>query len=224
MTKDYYAHHLHGRALQKCYAIAPPRVQQYLTAEIDFVKEEVNGMNLVLELGCGYGRVLSQLSPHVITLVGIDTAFPTLFYGKKFLSPHENVHLLTMNAGRLGFQSDTFDAVICIQNGISVFRVDSHALVKEVIRVTRPGGKLLFSTYAPRFWYHRLQWFRLQAAEGLVGDIDEEKTGDGKIVCKDGFKATTFSQKSLLKLFSSEVTTANIIVIDQSSIFLRAMV
>jgi 2-polyprenyl-6-hydroxyphenyl methylase/3-demethylubiquinone-9 3-methyltransferase len=224
MPKDYYAHNLHGKALEKCYAIAPPRVQQYLKAEIEWVKEEVNGMNLVLELGCGYGRVLSQLSPSVSTLVGIDTAIPTLIYGKKFLSPHENIHLVAMNAGTLGFQSNMFDAVVCIQNGISVFRVESHSLVKEVIRVTRSGGVVLFSTYAPQFWYHRLQWFRLQAEEGLIGDIDEDKTREGIIVCKDGFKATTFSQKSLLRLFSGSVTTLQTAEIDQSSIFLRAVV
>jgi 2-polyprenyl-6-hydroxyphenyl methylase/3-demethylubiquinone-9 3-methyltransferase len=114
--------------------------------------------------------------------------------------------------------------VVCIQNGISVFRVESHSLVKEVIRVTRSGGVVLFSTYAPQFWYHRLQWFRLQAEEGLIGDIDEDKTREGIIVCKDGFKATTFSQKSLLRLFSGSVTTLQTAEIDQSSIFLRAVV
>lgn len=224
MTKDYYADILHGKALERCYAIAPPRIRQYLEAEIDYVIQEVEGMNLVLDLGCGYGRVLSRLSPQVTTLVGIDTSLPTLIYGSQFLSGFDNIRLVTMNAGILGFKPDQFDAVICIQNGISVFRVDSHALVKEVARVTKPGGLLLFSTYSPQFWNHRLEWFRLQAEEGLIGEIDEAKTGEGIIVSKDGFKATTFSEKSLQKLFSHHVSTVEVFEIDQSSIFLRAVV
>lgn len=224
MVKDYYADVLHGKALETCYALVPPRIQQYLEAEIDFVQQKIRGMQVVLELGCGYGRVLSQLSPYVNKLVGIDTSVHTLLYGKKFLSSCENVHLAAMDAGTLGLASEQVDAVICIQNGISVFHVDSHTLVREVVRVTRPGGVLLFSTYAPQFWTHRLEWFRLQAEAGLIGEIDEERTKNGVIVCKDGFKATTFSPQSLLKLFSSKVTAAQIIEIDQSSIFLYAEV
>jgi len=44
----------------------------------------------------------------------------------------------------------------------------------------------VFSTYAAEFWSERLRWFELQAAAGLVGEIDYEKTKDGVVVCKDG--------------------------------------
>ena len=54
-----------------------------------------------------------------------------------------------------------------------------------------PGGRALFSSYSPKFWEHRLSWFREQADKGLLGAIDEEKTRDGLIVCRDGFVART---------------------------------
>jgi len=69
MVKDYYADVLHGEALETCYALASPRIQQYLKAEINFVQQKINGMQVVLELGCGYGRVLTQLNPYVNMLV-----------------------------------------------------------------------------------------------------------------------------------------------------------
>ena len=52
-----------------------------------------------------------------------------------------------MDAAALGFRDRVFDVVVCIQNGISAFKVDRRALIAEAIRVTRPGGSVLFSSY-----------------------------------------------------------------------------
>ena len=68
-----------------------------------------------------------------------------------------------------------FDAVVCLQNGISAFHVDPERLIGESLRVTKPGGTVFLSSYSDRFWAYRLAWFKLQEAEGLVGEIDYEK-------------------------------------------------
>ncbi len=103
----------------------------------------------------------------------------------------DRCQLVEMDASRLGFRDNIFDIVVCIQNGISAFKVDQRQLIAEAVRVTRPGGKVLFSSYSDKFWEHRLEWFELQAQHGLLGEIDYAATGDGVIVCKDGFRATT---------------------------------
>lgn len=38
---DYYADKLSARRLQRCYEIGPPRVQQYLEAELNYVLEKI---------------------------------------------------------------------------------------------------------------------------------------------------------------------------------------
>ena len=83
--------------------------------------------------------------------------------------------------------------VVCIQNGLSAFRVDQRRLIEEAMRVTRSRGTVLFSSYSERFWNDRLEWFRLQSELGLIGEIDESATGNGIIVCKDGFRASKVS-------------------------------
>ncbi len=216
---DYYAQSLYGEALKKCYDIAPPRVNQYLEAEIQYVIDHVSGLNLILELGCGYGRVMKLVSNYVGTMVGIDTAQQTLTFGRHYLSGLSNCYLLTMDASRLGFAPHTFDAVFCIQNGMSAFRVDSRTLVKGAITATRPGGLVLFSSYSPKFWEHRLEWFRLQAKEGLIGEIDELRTNDGIIVCKDGLRLTYVKESQFVKLFTSEKTSVSVTEVDESSVF-----
>lgn len=221
---DYYSKSLYGKALEKCYDIAPPRVKQYLAAEIQHIIEQVEGCHLVLELGCGYGRVMRPVSHHVDTVVGIDTSIYSLTYGQNYLSEVKNWYMLAMDASRLGFSRDTFDAVLCIQNGLSAFRVDSTLLVRESLRVTRPGGLLLYSSYSPKFWDHRLEWFHLQAQHGLIGEIDESRTGNGVIVCKDGLHLTYVTESQFVKLFSSKDTRVTTEEIDESSVFCRVEV
>ncbi len=124
-----------------------------------------------------------------------------------------------MDAVCLGFKDNSFDLVLCLQNGISAFHSDRLQLVKEAIRVTRKGGKIFFSTYSEKFWTDRLEWFKLQAGEGLIGEIDETKTVSGTIICKDGFKATTIKPGEFISLISPLNVTPEITEVDESSIF-----
>ena len=64
-----------------------------------------------------------------------------------------------------------------------------------------------------------MDWFYLQAGEGLLGEIDEEKTGNGIIVCKNGFKATTFTPEEFQKLTATFNVKTNIVEVDESSLF-----
>lgn len=224
MTKNYYSQSLYGKTLKRVYDIAPPRVRQYLEAEIHYATKEIEGMDLVIELGCGYGRVMNRLSPYVKELVGIDTAGKSLKFAREYLSALSNCSLFQMDASQLGFKSQVFDAVVCVQNGISAFHVDSRTLVREAIRITRPGGLLLFSSYSSKFWEHRLEWFRLQAQEGLLGEIDESRTRNGVIVCKDGLNLSFVGEKQFLKLFTSDKTNVSAVEVDESSVFCRAEV
>lgn len=57
----YYSDRLAAEWLRLCYEIAPPRVKQYFEAKIDFVLNKIKPSDLVLELGCDYGRVLQKV-------------------------------------------------------------------------------------------------------------------------------------------------------------------
>lgn len=216
---DYYAEKLSADRLKRVYEMATPRVQQYFEAEVNYVMEKIHNNDSVLDLGCGYGRIIPFLSRRARSVVGIDTSLSSLLMGKEMLSGISNYNLLQMDALHLGFRDNSFDVVVCIQNGISAFHVDQKELMKETIRVTKPGGKILFSSYAEKFWNHRLEWFRLQSEAGLLGEIDYEKTQDGVIVCKDGFTATTASPEQFLSLASKLNVETKITEVDESSLF-----
>jgi SAM-dependent methyltransferase len=187
----YYAEKLAAERLRACYALATPRVRAYLEAEIDFILARARPSDVALELGCGYGRVLERVLPRVRRLVGVDTSRPSLALARESLACGAILHLTAMDAARTGLRDRVFDLTFCVQNGICAFGVDPLALLREAVRVTRLGGIVLFSSYAERFWPDRLEWFQAQAAHGLVGPIDEEATGDGVIVCRDGLRLST---------------------------------
>jgi 2-polyprenyl-6-hydroxyphenyl methylase/3-demethylubiquinone-9 3-methyltransferase len=124
-----------------------------------------------------------------------------------------------MDSGYLGFKEEQFDKVVCVQNGISALSLEKKELIAEALRVTRKGGSVLLSSYAERFWEDRLTWFRLQAEHGLIGEIDEENTGEGLIMCKDGFKSTTVTAQNFRALASEFGLVPLMTEVDGSSLF-----
>jgi 2-polyprenyl-6-hydroxyphenyl methylase/3-demethylubiquinone-9 3-methyltransferase len=217
--ENYYQEKLAARQLVKCYQIAPLRVQQYLAAEISYVIEKIGPGDKVLDLGCGFGRVIPELAQKAAAVVGIDNSGASLILAKEKIRNIPTCSLVQANALQLSFKNNCFDVVICIQNGISAFHVNQKQLIKESLRVTKNDGIVLFSSYSDKFWKHRLEWFQRQADTKLLGEIDYEKTRDGVIICKDGFTATTVSPGLFLSITSDLGAATSIVEIDESSIF-----
>ena len=215
----YYDKSLSAERLKRVYDIAPPRTKQYLKAELAHVLKTIRPDHIILELGCGYGRALIRFAEQAAVAVGIDTALQSLKYGDNLYRNASNCQFVCADATLLPFRDRIFDRVICIQNGISAFNRDPVALIRESLRVTKPDGIALFSSYSEKFWKHRLEWFEAQSAAGLLGPIDYEKTHDGNIVCTDGFTATTFTPEKFLSLASQFDVSAKIEEVDESSVF-----
>ena len=220
----YYSERLAGERLRACYDLAPPRTKVYLEAEIEFVLSKMTSSMVALELGCGYGRVLERLLPRVHTTWGIDTSLPSLRMALEVLGRNPSLRLACMDAVDMGFPDRVFDLVICIQTGICALAVDHRQLFGEALRVTRSGGVVLFSSYSVQFWEHRLRWFEIQSGHNLIGAIDYEATGNGVIVCRDGFRATTVDKTMFEKLARSVGVTPRITELDNSSLFCEIVV
>ncbi len=222
--KEYYSYLLNSNNLKKCYEIAPIRIKKYLQAEIAFVANKCSEEDILLDLGCGYGRVSFELLDRVNKVVGIDYSSENINLANELNGKNKRCEFHVMNAIDLEFRNHTFDKVICVQNGISAFKVDPVRLMYESIRVTKKGGMVLISSYSQKFWNDRLEWFELQSKEGLIGEIDYTMTRNGTIICKDGFKATTFSKEDFLKYASNFNVKTTIHEIDNSSIFCEMIV
>jgi 2-polyprenyl-6-hydroxyphenyl methylase/3-demethylubiquinone-9 3-methyltransferase len=215
----YYSAKLAGERLRSCYELASPRVRRYLEAEIEFVRGRLRLTDRVLELGCGYGRVAFPLAEVAARVVAIDTSAESLALAHAGAPHGSRCDLVRADASALGFRDGVFDVVACVQNGICAFGVDPEVLVREALRVTRAGGRSLFSSYSAAFWPERLAWFEAQAAAGLMGTIDRDRTGGGTIVCEDGFRAGTFSPEAFRSLGRSLGVESVITTVENSSVF-----
>ena len=106
---DYYSDKLSAERLVRVYEIATPRVRRYLEAETDHAIEKIAPGDMVLELGCGYGRILPRLAGRCKTVIGIDTSLASLKLGIEKLKGISNCYLLNMDATRLAFPDSLFD-------------------------------------------------------------------------------------------------------------------
>ncbi len=215
----YYSAKLGGERLRKCYDLASARVRRYLEAEIAFVLSRLCPGDQALELGCGYGRVAVRLGVVAKRVVGIDTSLESLMLARRLARRDLRCKFVQMDASALALANGEFDVVVCVQNGLSAFAVDPTLVLAEALRVTRSGGRIVLSSYSASFWPERLRWFESQAAAGLVGTIDYDKTRDGVIVCEDGFRARTFSPAAFRSLCDSFGLAPVITTVDESSVF-----
>ncbi len=101
----------------------------------------------VLDIGCGTGAnavALAEFLQCQCRITGIDSSEPMLAIARHQLrnSPHEG--RITYDSGdahRLPYQDDTFDSAMMIQ--VLEYSSEPIALLRETMRVLKPGGKLL---------------------------------------------------------------------------------
>jgi SAM-dependent methyltransferase len=106
----------------------------------------------VLEVGCGSAPCARWLAAQGAYVVGLDLSAEMLRYATK--AARETgipVPLVQADAGRLPFADGSFD-LACSAFGAVPFIADSAAVMREIARVLRPGGRWVFAVNHPLRW------------------------------------------------------------------------
>lgn len=97
----------------------------------------------LLEIGCGTGRNFSYYGQQVSAIRAVDSVPDMIAQAAKKLSAadKQRVTLQVMNAHALAFPDESFDTVVDTF-GLCSYE-DPVAVLREMARVCRPGGRLL---------------------------------------------------------------------------------
>lgn len=107
--------------------------------------EPLDASTSVLEVACGAAHVAEQLAEHVRVVVGIDLTRELLDLGAGRIADAgiTNVVLQEANAHALPFVDATFD-LVCCRSSLHHFG-DPERAVREMVRVCRPGGRVVIN-------------------------------------------------------------------------------
>ena len=134
----------------------------------------------VLDIGCGTGIVLSRLHARYgssIELHGIDPSEDMIAIAKQ--KRGEGIDFQVGFAQTLKFSDDSLDWIICSLTTHHISTDIRKEMFREIIRVLRPGSKLLISDfYSPESFVGRIIfqiWMRHHAYISQIIEISNER-------------------------------------------------
>ncbi|HEY5326442.1 MAG TPA: methyltransferase domain-containing protein, partial [Mucilaginibacter sp.] len=155
----------------------------------------------VLYVSIGTGKDLqfipAAVNKQTLDIVGVDISMGMLKKCKKKFSKEPNLSLINCCAEELPFNDNEFDIVFHV-GGINFFN-DKKLAIQEMIRVAKPGSKILIADETDFFIEHQYkksslskkyfvgQTFDLHKLEELIPGYVGEKTTtlmwDGRFYC-----------------------------------------
>jgi SAM-dependent methyltransferase len=126
---------------------------------------EVRGLS-VLDAGCGPGLYAEELLARGAKVVGVDQSAGMIERAKERLGDRAELHVHDLAQPLDRFADEVFDAAVL---ALVIHHVDDRrALLRELFRVLRPGGRLVMSTHHPV-----QDWLRLGGSYFDVEVVEE---------------------------------------------------
>ncbi len=139
------------------YSLGSPTLLAAATQEI---VELMSGLGLLdsthdaLDIGCGIGRMVLALAPHLQTIIGVDIAAGMIAEARRRCAGLTNVRLLQGTGRDLDFvpdasidtvlAADVFPYLVQVGNGLPARHIS------DIGRILRPGGGALILNYSYR--------------------------------------------------------------------------
>lgn len=119
---------------------------------------------VVLDIGCGNGALLRELSPKIRAGIGIDASTRLVDLATRWGSPANNISYHTVAGPVIPLEDQSVDVVISM---LSFRYLDWDPIMKEIERVLRKNGKLIVvdMVTAPVRWKEIPQFVRDKVKE-----------------------------------------------------------
>ncbi len=127
------------------YANFPEEILDYLEDEIEFYKGNVGASDVVLDAGCGTGRIMKELEGLVGEIHGIDISEGSVKRCKEILA---DCPLYVGTITDTPYRDSCFDTVLLSFNLLGNLNHEKEAAIREIKRIVKPGGEVLLSVYS----------------------------------------------------------------------------
>lgn len=175
----------------------PALLKEFFQKDIEYI-QKMKKQEKVLEVGCGFGRLLRELSKKSEKVVGIDFSDLQLDQAKINLADCKKVSLVKMKAENLGFQNDFFNTTICMNSSLGNMPGIEEKVLEEMVRVTKPKGTIVIRVFADSEEVKKAQFQNYQRL-GMTNIKD-----DGRAVRTDeGFYSRRFKKEELINMFKT---------------------
>ena len=123
-----------------------------LQAGIKFILEQALPLeNPALEIGTGRGRFLVKLAKHVAAITTVDISAEEQQAARlnaRYHKVEDRIKFVLCDAAKLPWRDHSFSAVVSM-NALHHIR-NLRPVLKEMLRVLKPGGKLVLADFSPR--------------------------------------------------------------------------
>ena len=135
----------------------------------------------ILEVGCGYGKLLDELSIRLDAhLCGVDFSPTQLECAQRFLNRRSSIRLVLSRGERLPFPDDSFDMVVTSAVILHNTPQVAERIRREIVRVARGFAAHNEETGESynRFGYDTARWYRennvpLAESGPIPADLDQ---------------------------------------------------
>jgi ubiquinone/menaquinone biosynthesis C-methylase UbiE len=154
------------------------REGQFFRSRLRLVQDALatcSGGNL-LDAGCGPGimaRTLLESRPHDFRVAVLDQSIAMVQHCVAYVRDVGEVYAAAGDLQAMPFADDSFDVTLVM--GVLEY-TDARAAIREIARVTHPGGLVIATMLNPFSLYRLTEWFLywplirvLGAAEGVLG-------------------------------------------------------
>jgi ubiquinone/menaquinone biosynthesis C-methylase UbiE len=181
-----------------------PAVREYLEQESAYVLGNLSPVSgeMVLEVGCGTGRFISELvsSDLDLTVVGVDYVLSLVESATEKFRLHDWVEFFHSEAARLPFSSEMFGSVFLVFNTLGNIKEPRDArAINEACRVLKPSGKLFVSVFA-----NNTDTIAAQKELYALTKWKVHQFADDRVHLDDGVVSRRFSVEQLRGYFSDK--------------------
>ncbi len=146
-----------------------PGIKEWFYKENEVLLKNLSEDTVVLDIGCGLGTHLLLMSKAAKEVVGIDQSDAVLKRTLRELKSVDNAKVFKMNARKLEFPDNCFDQTVCMFNTLGNMN-DEVDILREMKRVTKKGGRIIFSLYNLESVSERIEFYRKSGMTNVAVD------------------------------------------------------